>query len=180
MGIFSKSKPKTLFSLLKMKPDDIFSLKLEKVSEEKNNSDQMVYTYRAKLNQIEFNIFDAVQVVCWTPDTDLKNQPFNLFFKIWTGALTTGKMRDVTNSLISTFGADESGDKYWTDRDNNQIALKMWTGRWWHFDETGKNKGSVIEGSAGYEMMMGYNEDEGFNLSVLGCDGLIRISKQNL
>jgi hypothetical protein len=177
MGLFSKSKPKTLFGLLKMKPDDIFTLKLEKVSEEKNDSGQMVYTYRAKLNQPEFGIFDTVQLVCWTPDTDLKNQPFNLFFKVLTDALTMEKIREVTNSI--TFGADESGDKYWTDRDNYQLELKMWTGRWWHFDETGKNKGNIIEGSAGYEMMMGYNEDEGFNLSVLGCEGLIRISKQN-
>jgi hypothetical protein len=176
MGLFGKSKPKTLFSLLKMRSEDIYSLNYEKISEEPNQQGKTIITYRAKLNQIEFNVFDAIEVVCWTLNPDLKNQPFNVFFKIWTGALTIGNVRDVTNLLASTFGPDSSGEKHWNDYDLDSVNQKLWTGRLWHFDELGNNKGDVLEGSAGYDLMLNYDEEGGFSLNVLGFDHLIKIN----
>lgn len=177
MGLFGKSKPKTLFSLLNMTPEETYSLKYEKISEDLNQQGKTIITYKAKLSQIEFDIFDAVEVVCWTSDPDLKNQPFNLFFKIWTGALTIGKIRDLTNLLASTFGTDSFGEKFWNDNDLDAVNQQLWTGRHWLFDEIGNNKGDVIEGSAGYDLMLNYDEEGGLTLNVIGFDHLIKISK---
>jgi hypothetical protein len=179
MGLFSKSKPKTLFSLLKMNPDEVYSLNYEKISEEPNNQGQIVYTYRANLNKVELGIFDYVELVCWNPDLDFSKHSFNLFFKHRTGPPTKGKVRDITNLLASEFGTDEMGEKNITDQDIRLIDQGYWTGRSWYFDEAGKNKGNILEGSAGYNMMLNFSPDEGMSLNVIEFVGLIRIVKQN-
>jgi hypothetical protein len=179
MGLFGKSKPKTLFSLLKTTPDEILTLNYEKISEVPNKQEQIVYTYRANLSKMELSIFDHVELICWNPDLNFSNQSFNLNFKHKTGVLTIGKVRDVANLLASTFGADQSGEKNLTDQDNRLIDQGYWTGRSWLFDETGKNKGNILEGSVSYGIILNYSPDEGLSLFVMFCGGLIQLSKQN-
>lgn len=178
MGLFGKSKSKTLCSFLKMNPDEIYSLNYEKISEETNEKGGVVYKYKANLNRKELGIFDYIELLCWTPDLNFSNQSFHLIFRHRDEIMIPNQVKDMTNLLASTFGPDQYDEKNFTDQEKALVNQGYWTGRSWLFDHEGKNKGNVLEGTVSYGLILNYDPEERLSLTVMNCEELIRICKE--
>ena len=160
-----------------MKPEEVFTLNYELVKEEKNQQEKMVYTYSAKLKQIELNIFDNIELISWTPGTSFKDQPFNLFFKSSMKPIQLKDIESLCNTLYSTFGKDSSElGKFEGFEKTAFMEFGNWVGRTWYFDKTGKNTGGEIVRELGaFDIMVSYDASEGIDLTILQCDQLIKL-----